>query len=92
MGESVQSQTDSQDDGVSGRTGLFLPQELEEAVTTAYSQAQESGEKLKAVESALQEKKELQRQVLAYAKTKPARDGLRAQKTEKCPRRIPQRP
>lgn len=64
--------------------GFSSPQELEEAVTTAYSQAQESGEKLKAVESALQEKKELQRQVLAYAKTKPARDGLRAQKTEKA--------
>ena len=27
--------------------------------------------------------KELQTQVLAYAKTKPARDGLKAQKTEK---------
>ena len=64
--------------------GFSSPQELEEAVTTAYSQAQESGEKLKAVESALQEKKEFQRQVLAYAKTKPARDGLRAQKTEKA--------
>ena len=30
------------------------------------------------------EKKELQTQVLAYAKTKPARDGLKAQKTEKA--------
>ena len=28
--------------------------------------------------------KELQRQVLAYAKTKPARDGLKAQKSEKA--------
>ena len=30
------------------------------------------------------EKKELQTQALAYAKTKPARDGLKAQKTEKA--------
>ena len=32
----------------------------------------------------IREKKELQTQVLAYAKTKPARDGLKAQKTEKA--------
>ena len=31
-----------------------------------------------------QGKKELQQQVLAYAKTKPARDGLKAQKSEKA--------
>ena len=40
--------------------------------------------KLKALETKLQGKKELQRQVLAYAKTKPARDGLKAQKSEKA--------
>ena len=44
---------------------------------------QTSGE-LKALETKLQGKKELQRQVLAYAKTKPARDGLKAQKSEKA--------
>ena len=64
--------------------GFSSPQELEEAVTAAYAQAQESSEKLKTVETALREKKELQRQVLAYLKTKPARDGLKAQKTEKA--------
>ena len=37
-----------------------------------------------ALETKLQGKKELQRQVLAYAKTKPARDGLKAQKSEKA--------
>ena len=42
--------------------------------------------KLKTVESTLQEKKDLQKQLLAYIKTKPARDGLRAQKTEKARR------
>ena len=44
---------------------------------------QTSGE-LKALETKLQGKKELQQQVLAYAKTKPARDGLRAQKSQKA--------
>jgi hypothetical protein len=39
---------------------------------------------LKAVESTLREKKDLQKQLLAYIKTKPARDGLKAQKTEKA--------
>ena len=37
-----------------------------------------------ATETKLQGKKELQQQVLAYAKTKPARDGLKAQKSEKA--------
>ena len=44
---------------------------------------QTSGE-LKALETKLQGKKKLQRQVLAYAQTKAARDGLRAQKPEKA--------
>ena len=42
--------------------------------------------KLKAVESILREKKDLQKQLLAYIKTKPVRDGLRAQKSEKAKR------
>ncbi len=42
--------------------------------------------KLKTVESTLREKKDLQKQLLAYIKTKPARDGLKAQKTEKARR------
>ena len=44
----------------------------------------DSTAKLKALDAAIREKKELQTQVLAYAKTKPARDGLKAQKTEKA--------
>ena len=32
----------------------------------------------------MHEKKNLQKQLLAYIKTKPARDGLKAQKTEKA--------
>ena len=42
--------------------------------------------KLKATESTLREKKDLQKQLLAYIKTKPAREGLRVQKTEKAKR------
>ena len=38
----------------------------------------------KTLETKLQGKKELQQQVLAYAKTKPTREGLRAQKSEKA--------
>ena len=40
--------------------------------------------KLKTLETRLAGKKELQRQVLAFAKTKPVRDGLKAQKSEKA--------
>lgn len=45
-----------------------------------------SPEELEAMESTLREKKDLQKQLLAYIQTKPARDGLRAQKTEKARR------
>ena len=44
----------------------------------------QTSSELKALETKLQGKKELQRQVLAYAKTKPARDGLKAQKSPKA--------
>ena len=50
----------------------------------ANADLQDSTAKLKALDAAIREKKELQTQVLAYAKTKPARDGLKAQKTEKA--------
>ena len=49
---------------------------------------QTSGE-LKALETKLQGKKELQRQVLAYAKTKPVRDGLESAEIPQSPRSIP---
>ncbi len=44
---------------------------------------QESLAWLKQVEKTLNGKKELQRQVLAYSKTRPVRDGLKQQKTPK---------
>ena len=65
-------------------SGFFSPEELEAALAAASAGLHEVTGKLKAVESTLREKKDLQKQLLAYIKTKPARDGLRAQKTEKA--------
>ena len=62
----------------------FTPDELDAALVSANADLQDSTAKLKALDAAIREKKELQTQVLAYAKTKPARDGLKAQKTEKA--------
>ena len=64
--------------------GFTAPEQLEAAVDTAYQEMRQTSGELKALETKLQGKKELQQQVLAYAKTKPARDGLKAQKTEKA--------
>ena len=63
----------------------YSPEELDAALVSANADLQDSTAKLKALDAAIREKKELQTQVLAYAKTKPARDGLKAQKTEKMP-------
>ena len=65
-------------------SGFSSPEELEAALAAASTELHETTGKLKAVESTLREKKDLQKQLLAYIKTKPARDGLRAQKTEKA--------
>ena len=67
-------------------SGFTSPEELEAALAAASTELHETTGKLKAVESTLREKKDLQKQLLAYIKTKPARDGLRAQKTEKARR------
>ena len=64
--------------------GFTSPEQLEAAVDTAYQEMRQTSGKLKTLETELQGKKELQQQVLAYAKTKPARDGLKAQKSEKA--------
>ena len=64
--------------------GFTSPEQLEAAVDTAYQKMRQTSGELKALETKLQGKKELQRQVLAYAQTKAARDGLRAQKSEKA--------
>ena len=67
-------------------SGFSSPEELEAALAAASAELNSVHAKLKAVESTLQEKKDLQKQLLAYIKTKPARDGLKAQKTEKARR------
>ena len=67
-------------------SGFSSPEELEAALAAASEGLRETTGKLKAVENTLREKKDLQKQLLAYIKTKPARDGLKAQKTEKARR------
>jgi len=60
------------------------PEQLEAAIDTVYAEMRQTSGELKTLETKLQGKKELQRQVLAYAQTKPARDGLKAQKSPKA--------
>ncbi len=67
-------------------SGFSSPEELEAALAAASVELNSVHAKLKAVESTLREKKDLQKQLLAYIKTKTARDGLKAQKTEKARR------
>ena len=64
--------------------GFSSPEELDEACSAAYAAMQESLTELKQVEKTLDGKKELQRQVLAYSKTRPVRDGLKQQKNAKA--------
>ena len=65
-------------------SGFSSPEELEAALAAASAELSSVHAELKTVESTLREKKDLQKQLLAYIKTKPARDGLKAQKTEKA--------
>ena len=67
-------------------SGFSSPEELEAALATASEELRATHAELKAVENTLHEKKDLQKQLLAYIKTKPAREGLKAQKTEKARR------
>ena len=64
--------------------GFSSQEKLDEACSAAYAAMQESLTELKQVEKTLNGKKELQRQVLAYAKTRDVRDGLKKQKTDKA--------
>ena len=66
--------------------GFSSPDELDAALTAAHADMQESLAGLKALETAIREKKELQRNLLSYISTKPARDGLKAQKSDKARR------
>ena len=67
-------------------SGFTSPEELEAALAAASAELNSVHAELKSTESTLREKKDLQKQLLAYIKTKPARDGLKAQKTEKARR------
>jgi len=69
-----------------GESGFSSPEELEAALAAASAELNSVHAELKAAESTLREKKDLQKQLFAYIKTKPARDELKAQKTEKARR------
>ena len=64
--------------------GFSSPEELDAAVSAAFAEMQASADKLKPIETALKEKKELRRQMSIYWATKPVREGLAAQKTKKA--------
>ncbi|RHT91372.1 relaxase/mobilization nuclease domain-containing protein [Clostridium sp. AM27-28] len=64
--------------------GFSSPEELDEACSAAYTAMRESLTELKQMEKTLNGKKELQRQGLAYSKTRPVRDGLKQQKNAKA--------
>ena len=64
--------------------GFASPDELDAALAAAHEEMQESLAGLKELESTLSGKKELQRNLLSYVGTKPARDGLKAQKSDKA--------
>ena len=66
--------------------GFNSPEELDAALTTAHAALQESRTGLKVLEAAIKDKKELQRNLLNYIGTKPTREGLKAQKSEKARR------
>ena len=55
-----------------------------DAVTEFYPLVKQVNHELKQMEKTLNGKKELQRQVLAYSKTRPVRDGLKQQKNAKA--------
>ncbi len=64
--------------------GFSSPEELDAAISAAFAEVQASANRLKPIEAALKEKKELRQQVSVYRATKPVRDGLAAQKTPKA--------
>ena len=66
------------------QSGFSSLEELEAALTEAHAGLQDTTAKLKALERTLSGKKELRRQILAFAKTQPVREGLKAQKSDKA--------
>ena len=66
--------------------GFDSPEELDTAYQKAHEKMTATLAKLKSVEAAIAEKKELRTHVLSYFKTKDIRDGLKACKNEKARR------
>ena len=64
--------------------GFSSPEELDAAISAAFAEMHTSADKLKPIELALKEKKELRRQIAIYRATKPVRNGLAARKTKKA--------
>lgn len=64
--------------------GFSSPEDLDSALATANNEMQDSLARLKSTESKLKDKKELLRQLSAYLKLKPVRDGLRELKSDKA--------
>ena len=64
--------------------GFSSLEELETAISATFAEVQGSADKLKPIELALKEKKELRRQIAAYRATKAVREGLATQKTSKA--------
>ena len=64
--------------------GFQSLEDLQNAIAIAKADERDCREKLKAVETDLYGKKELQKRVLAYANTKPIRDECRALKSDKA--------
>lgn len=66
------------------RYGFKSLEELKSTLSDAKAAERDCRENLKAVETELDDKKELQKRVLAYANTKPIRDEYRALKSDKA--------
>lgn len=64
--------------------GFSSLEELDAAISTAFSEVQASTDKLKPIELALKEKKEQRRQIAIYRATKTVREGFASQKTPKA--------
>ncbi len=64
--------------------GFSSYEDFAEAYKNASSKMSVSHAEVKKIEAAIKEKKELQRHLLNYIAAKPARDGLREQKSEKA--------
>ena len=64
-------------------SGYKSLEELDAAVAIAQANMQESLATIKVIEAKIAEKKELQKQVIAYSKTRSVRDGLKKIKSDK---------